>query len=227
MRRAVAPLIFGLTLIAATPAAFGGWAVISIESLPEYLVVGEPTTIGFTIRQHGQELMDDRSPRVIMGEKDGWFSRAPRAKAERRSGSAVYEASVTAREPGEVTITIDADYNRWTSTLLPIRVVAAGAVAAPLAAHERGRHLFVAKGCVTCHVKADDSFGEQRTIRVGPDLTNRSFEAEWLAQKLADPARFRAGTSGYTWMPNLGLEKAEIATLVSYLNNGTTTATAR
>ena len=41
---------------------------------------------------------------------------------------------------------------------------------------------------------------------------------DWLAQKLAEPERFRVGTGQESVMPALGLKDAEIAALVSYVN---------
>ena len=137
----------------------------------------------------------------------------------------MYEATITAEEPGSVAITIDTDFNRVRSTLLPIQVVAAGERPAPMALPDRGRHLFVAKGCVTCHRKTDDDFGDRLIVRVGPDLQDRTFDPDWLAQKLENPGQFRTGTNGYDRMPNLRLDAEEIAALVSYINAGAATAT--
>jgi hypothetical protein len=228
MRRATFPLVIGLILIAATPATFGGWAVISVQDLPEYLEVGKPATLAFAIRQHGVELMPDRSPSVILGtERAGWFSRGNRTAAERGERAGLYEATITPADTGELLITIDADFHGARTTLLPVRVVAAGAAAEPLPLPERGRHLFVAKGCVTCHVKADDQAMVGRSLNggVAPNLTGRRFDAEWLTAKLADPARNRVRFNDYVVMPNLGLAEKEIAALVRYLNERTEVAT--
>lgn len=228
MRRAIFPLVIGLILIAATPATFGGWAVISVQDLPEYLEVGAPATLAFGIRQHGVEPMGDRSPGVILGtERTGWFARGNRIAAKRGGRAGVYEATITPMDTGEVVITIDADYHSSRSALLPIRVVAAGQTAEPLPVAERGRHLFVAKGCVTCHVKADDHAMVGRSLQgsFAPNLTGRRFDAEWLTAKLADPARNRVRFNGYVVMPNLGLDEKEIAALVSYLNQREDVAT--
>ena len=47
-------LILLLALALAVPALAGGWAVVTLDSLPGPLTRGEPVTVGFTIRQHGQ-----------------------------------------------------------------------------------------------------------------------------------------------------------------------------
>lgn len=40
-------------LALAAPAFAGGWVVVTLDSLPENLVAGEPTKIGMMVRQHG------------------------------------------------------------------------------------------------------------------------------------------------------------------------------
>lgn len=230
MRRTLLPLSIAMVLIAATPAPFGGWVVISVQDLPEYLEVDESATLTFTLLQHGREPMSNRSPSVILGaEGTGWFSRADRVAARRARGAGSYEATITPRDTGELFVTIDADYNSARSMLLPIRVVAAGQEPDPRPLTERGRHLFVAKGCVTCHAKSDDRLMKGRTANPGlaPDLAGRVFDAEWLAAKLADPGQNRVRFNDYVEMPNLGLGNDEIAALVSYLRAPPGTAAAR
>lgn len=44
-----------LFLLAATPTLAGGWTVVTIDELPRQFRANEPTTLGFTVRQHGQQ----------------------------------------------------------------------------------------------------------------------------------------------------------------------------
>ena len=88
-------------------------------------------------------------------------------------------------------------------------------VPAPLADAERGRRLFVAKGCVTCHLHRAVN---ETSIAVGPELTGRRFAPEYLARFLADPAAVIPPPSGAFGMPNLRLKPAEIAALTAFLN---------
>ena len=114
---------------------------------------------------------------------------------------------------------IDADWFGSDVTLVPMPVVAKGEKPAPLATQDRGRQLFVAAGCVTCHVKTDDAkLGERKAISVGPVLTGRQFPVEWLVQKITDPASLRVGTGQSEMMPQLGLSQPEISALASYIN---------
>lgn len=221
MRHTLGLFAIGLLLIPATPAAFGGWTVITVQDLPEYLQVGRPTNLAFTIRQHGRTLMNDRSPTVTLKRAGaGWLSRGQTFAAARGQEGGEYVAVITPQDTGAVEITIDADWYTSHVTLLPIRVVARGQALASRAADQRGRDLFVAKGCVTCHVRSDDpQLGDYQSLSVGPELTGRQFPADWLAQKLADPARFRVGTGQQAVMPTLGLAEPEIAALVNYVNH--------
>jgi cytochrome c2 len=85
----------------------------------------------------------------------------------------------------------------------------------PLSEAEYGRRMFVALGCVTCHVhRAVGIKGE--LSRFGPDLTDRRFAADYLARFLADPS-IKQPTNGRQ-MPNLALREKDIAPLVAFIN---------
>ncbi len=220
MRNTLGMFALGLLLIPAAPAAFGGWAVITVQDLPEYLRVGEPTRLEFTIRQHGRTFMDDRSPLVTLKKAGaGWLSPKQRFPGVRTQHAGRYVAIVTPEDTGSVEITIDSDWGTSQVTLLPMPVVSPGQKPASPADPERGRQLFVAEGCITCHVKSDDpQLGEKKSLPVGPELTGRQFPMDWITQKLADPARLRVGTGQQAVMPNLGLSEREIVALASYVN---------
>jgi hypothetical protein len=121
-------------------------------------------------------------------------------------------------DPGEWTITVHSGFGRSRLSMLPIAVVPSGAPApARPSPAERGRRLFVAKGCVTCHVHREAPAGEAYVGPVGPELTDRRYGLEYLARFLADPgAQERA--SEERRMPNLGLDSAETAALVAFIN---------
>jgi mono/diheme cytochrome c family protein len=220
MRRALIFPSLSLLLIAATPTLFGGWAVITVHDLPEYLVAGRPTTLAFTIRQHGVEPMDGLSPTVTIRQKTDRRVRGVREVAARPAGaSGRYEAVLGPADTGRIELTIDANWHTARIALLPIPVLAQGATAAPLPAADFGRQLFIAKGCVSCHSKRDDRVMVARNeSSVGPDLTGRGFAADWLAAKLADPAKSRVRFNEHVLMPDLGLSEREIGALVAYVN---------
>jgi len=194
-------------------AALGGWATITVEDLPEHLVSGQPTTLTFTVRQHGIRLLDDLKPRIEATTATGG---SVQAAANPTGSSGRYAATFTLPSPGDWTITIQSGFGTSRSTLEPIAVIAPGAGSPqPLAAAVRGRQLFVAKGCGTCHQYRGVS---DHALAIGPDLTDRRFSSPYLARFLADPM----GTLGdrrttTAEMPNLHLSAAEIASLSAFL----------
>ena len=82
---------------------------------------------------------------------------------------------------------------------------------------ELGRQLFVAKGCITCHVNRKiANSSEYWTIDMGAtDLSNFSANPEVLFMRLKDPASVKSDTK----MPNLELRKEEIEALVAFINS--------
>jgi hypothetical protein len=82
---------------------------------------------------------------------------------------------------------------------------------------ELGRQLFVAKGCITCHVNNKvDQASEYWTIEMGAtNLTNFSASPEVLFIRLKDPASAKSDTQ----MPNLDLSKVEIEALIAFINS--------
>ena len=204
----------GLLLLPAITAFAGGWAAISVRDLPDHAVAGKPLTLTFSVLQHGVEPLGGLNARIEA--TGGVASAAATAKATPGSKVGEYTATLTLPEPGEWTITIHSGFGNSRVRLLPLTVIAPGTRPAVLAAGEQGRRLFVAKGCITCHVHPE-ARGTQ-SLSVGPDLTDRRFAADYLSQFLANPA-IRQSPSGNR-MPNLNLKAAEIAALVAFINGG-------
>ncbi len=198
-------------LMAATPALRGGWAILTVHELPEQLVAGTPTTLTFSLRQHGEHLMAGRAP-VVHIRSGGLLGERQRVEAERTRQPGVYRATFTPRGVGEAQVRVDTDFHGWTVDLLPIAVGTARG--------DRGRALFVAKGCIGCHTKSDDAtLADYAEMRVGPDLTGRSYPTAWLVQKVTDPASIREGRAATgTVMPQLEVTAAEAMEIARYLN---------
>ena len=78
-----------------------------------------------------------------------------------------------------------------------------------------GKALFVAKGCSGCHIHAGVTTGAGGPM-IGPILTDRREDPQFLRTWLVDPAAMRPGTT----MPNLGLDGDEIEALVAFLAQG-------
>jgi len=201
-----------LVPVVAAGGVAGGWATITLHELPESLTPGEPVQLEFTVRQHGVELMPGLQPRVTA--RSG--GREVVAEIERGRRSGTYAASFTPPATGDWTVDIHSGYHESAVTLLPITARRGGAqlVRQPLA--ERGRALFVAKGCQSCHLHGDVASSRRGS---GPDLTGRRFDAGWLARFLDDPS-IRPPANRNNVMPELELTPAEIAALVTFINNG-------
>lgn len=204
MTRKLFPLILPALLVVPAITAFGGWAVVTVDDLPDYMVAGQPVTFSYRVRQHGVTLLSGLRGRV---EAEGGPLEA-RATATPAREAGRYTATLTLPQPGEWTITIHSGFGNSKVKLEPVRAVNPGAPQRPLPEAERGRRLFAAKGCVTCH-----SGGA-----IGPDLAGRRYPPEYLTQFLADPARTRPQGSGTLRMPNLDLKQPEIAALVAFIN---------
>ena len=88
---------------------------------------------------------------------------------------------------------------------------------ASLSQVEYGRQLFIAKGCITCHVNTRAaSPSEYWTIEMGAtNLSNFSASPEILFIRLKDPSAAKSDTQ----MPNLELKKEEIEALVAFINS--------
>jgi len=211
-RRPYALLLPALLFLPPVAALMGGWATVTVDELPDFVDCGKPLTLTFMVRQHGVTPLKGVHP-TIEARSAGAVARAD-ARPGRVDGQ--YVAELALRDPGDWTITINSGWGTSKLTLLPIRAISSGspAPAAP-AEDERGRRLFVSKGCIGCHTRAEGNVPGGETI--GPVLTGKRWQAEFLRRFLADPAA-NATHSGAFRMPNLGLKQGEIAALVAFLN---------
>jgi mono/diheme cytochrome c family protein len=190
------------------PPHYGGWAVITVDDLPDYAVAGKPMTLSFVVRQHGYTRLPDLKGSVE-AKLDGAPSVSVRAVAGKEAGD--YHADLTLPKAGDWTITINSGFMESKTTLLPIRAIdQRDRAPATIASAERGKQLYIAKGCVTCH----------NQIKVGPDLSVKRFDAKYLALFLADPTKTVVVAGSNQRMPNLDLKQPEISALVAYVNQG-------
>jgi len=195
-------------LLPALMAHAGGWAVITVQDLPDYVEAGKQVDLSYMVRQHGHTPLDQLrgSIEATSGRLDATGTVAPRGQP------GLYAASITLPSAGEWSITIRSGFGNSNITLVPLTAVEHGAGRMPsLGDTERGHRLFVAKGCVTCH--------EQ--IGVGPSLTGKRFDVAYISGFIANPPSTPSRPGG-SLMPNLGLQQREIAWLVAYLNSDRT-----
>ena len=209
MTRRTSRFAFPVLLAVPLIAAYGGWAAITVEDLPDYGVVRQPLNLTFTVRQHGVTKLSNLEPRV---EARGVGTNAA-AVAMPGKEAGQYTARLVLPQAGEWTITIHSGFGPSKVTLVPMQVIEPTAQApAALAAADRGRRLFVAKGCLSCHMHGDVS--GSGVVAVGPDLTSRRLAPESLQRFLADPSMIGSANR----MPNLNLKQPEIAALIAFLN---------
>ncbi len=183
----------------------GGWAVVTVDQLPDYAEVGKPVTLTYMVRQHGVEPHGDLKGTIVA------TSGFQKARGTVVTGGRVgeYRASIVLPSAGDWSITIESGFPRANAKLVPLTTVPAGtSLTRTLSDAERGERLFAAKGCVMCHVQID----------VGPKLEGRRFDATYISGFLASPPRTPT-QPGRPAMPNMGLAPKEIASLVAYLNS--------
>lgn len=197
-------LVPALLILPALGAWMGGWAVTTVDELPDHVETGKPFTLSYKVRQHGVKLTSNLEGQVEarLGDRLVTARAAPAAHGG-------YAASITLPESGNWSIVIRNGFGDVKTKPFFLGAVVPGAPAAPLAEPVRGERLFVAKGCITCHVDID----------VGPKLSGRRFESQYLAQFLADPKPTANLKPNQSPMPNLGLRTAEISSLVAFLNS--------
>jgi cytochrome c2 len=221
MKAIKASALLALVLVPVLAFRFGGWAVITVDALPSYLVVGTPTPLGFVVRQHGVTPLGGLHPTVVM--RSGRTEVSVAATPGRLPGQ--YTANVTPPAAGEWTVRIISGFMNAENTLLPLRAIPPGTPAPrALADADVGHQLFAAKGCVTCHMRGEDGG------KMGPDLTVRRYATAAVSSFLADPESSPLSKSALpngVRMPKLNLSEREIVSLVAYLNSETVVGAVR
>jgi mono/diheme cytochrome c family protein len=212
MNRMLLGLSLAAFLAASTTISAGGWAVITLDTLPERIRAGEPITLGYTVRQHGVRLLDGLSGAIEASAG----SRRVAAAARSDGPAGHYVATLAMPEPGLWSLTIHSGFGgQGTLSLLPLEVLAPAAHPAAQASSARGHRLFVAKGCATCH-KIEGRASPAGAVH-GPPLVPRKFQADYLARILQNPAVLPPANFPFR-MPDLGLDPPEIDALVAFIN---------
>ena len=221
-KRSLKPFRIVVVLLA-TVAAFvaitghaGGWATITVADLPDHFVAGQPVNLSFTVRQHGVRLMDDLTPSLEA------VSGTEKVTASVTKAGANYQAKFTLPKPGAWAITIKSSFGPNDVTLLPMQAVASNAAVKSLSEAERGRRLYVAKGCLQCH--KNDNAGVNGRFPWASDLTSRHYTGNYLAQLLTNPEK-ALPSKDQARMPNLNLKPQEVAALTAFINAGKKTET--
>ena len=203
MPRAVLGLASIVALACVTVLDAGGWAVVTI-TVSDTVIVGQPVTVSYAVRQHGQRLVSD-----LQGHVEARFGgEVVRAPARSLPNPGHYSATLTLPRAGTWRLDVVSGFVDSTGRAA-VRAVQQGAGVPALTPVVKGGRLFVSKGCATCHVEGMAS--------AAPVLAASGYEPDYLAQFLRRPPAPR----GNEWrMPDLQLEETEIAALVAYVNAG-------
>jgi len=209
--------LIGLVMTS-VPAMAGGWAVVTLDTLPVKVVANQPLTIGFMVRQHGVTPMDGLKALLVF-QREG----------EQNNKALVFDA-MPAGSKGHYTATISlpaAGAWRWRIEAFNMlhnmpNLTAVSIAAQPTATSRRvalteqiqqGEDLFLAKGCATCHIHAAVVSKVEMTIDIGPNLTYRKLDPDYVRIWLKDPSKVKPTTK----MPNLNLGQTEIDALAAFL----------
>ncbi|MEZ4618006.1 MAG: c-type cytochrome [Caldilineaceae bacterium] len=89
-----------LLLIVGTPLHAGGWVVVTLDALPAQVYAGEAIQLGFSVRQHGQTLVNlgDPGPAVVAHQTQ--TGERVEAVATQTSFTGYYTATLTLPTPG-------------------------------------------------------------------------------------------------------------------------------
>jgi hypothetical protein len=212
-QRTTLTLLFALALPAVV-AFVGGWATISVEDLPDHLVASQPTILTFTVRQHGVSPLSDLTPRVIAVNA----KQRLQVVAKPTSTKGQYQASLVIPGEGTWAITVESGFGPSKLALAPMTALSMSAAAAtPLEAAERGRRVFIARGCSMCHEHAGARAGEKALDVAAPELTGRTYPLAMLSRQVTDPAGAAAFLKREGKMPPQSLRPTEIAAIAEFL----------
>ena len=123
-------LALALLLLAAGAAEAGGWAVLTLEQMPDHVTSGEPFTIGFAIRQHGKTPSTGLTPVITAVHPQ--TDESLKFTAQETADPGRYTAVLTLPHAGEWTWQID---GFGVHPLPPLSVQAPTAVAPRLPAY--------------------------------------------------------------------------------------------
>jgi cytochrome c2 len=277
-------LLIGALMV--LPVMAGGWAVVTLETLPADVVAETPFMVEFTVRQHGQSLTGGLTPQMTAVHLETGESVTVQAEAGKQTG--YYSAAITLPSSGQWRWHINAfgaDQPMPDITVQPVAVsspapaapvrwplpavatagwaaaagcflvwwrtrrrmvLALGLITAVIGAAalvsliqqpaetavaqsapeimplvEQGEALFVAKGCVMCHLNEKSVALE--APHIGPDLTHYQGDPEFLRTWLTDPSTMKKSTQ----MPDLQLSDGEIEALIAFLTAETAVSTSQ
>src|SRR5215213_8884921 len=94
-------LLVAAISIPAVAFTFGGWAVTTVENVPEYAVAGKPFELTYTVRQHGKTLLTG-----LAGTVTATSGSETKIFGALGVGEGMYRSTITIPKPGEWDLTI-------------------------------------------------------------------------------------------------------------------------
>ena len=201
--------------------AVGGWAVITIANPPDDLQAGATYRLEYVVRQHGRDPLGGLQGSVQV-QAPGASGLSVTSSPGTRKGS--YVATLKVPDADQMSLKVSSGFSGggWGDLTVPsIPIVRSGKARPAITLEERGRRLFVAKGCGTCHVNGEvPEFAQANRVMdgVAPELTGRRLEAAYVRQRLTNPSSLPQIGSGPVRMPNLELASGEVDALVAMLS---------
>lgn len=214
MRRLILGTCVSMLVVLAAGFTFGGWAVVSVTDIPDVWIAGKPVQLTWEVRQHAVTPLYGLNPKLEA--RSGSRTVEGTTSEFNENGQRGYRGAITFPTSGEWQVTIYSGFGRSKAILVPWGVVDSRTKGVPgFTEAERGRRMFAASGCVTCHMHNEVGIkGELSDF--GPDLTVRRFPASYLANFLANPS-IKPPTNGKQ-MPNPHLRAKDIAPLIAFIN---------
>lgn len=201
--------VLSLVLLPTVALDAGGWAVITVVRTPEIVAAGQPVTVTYAARQHGQKLLNGLHGRIVARLGNTVVESATTALSE----DGHYAGTLTLPQTGSWTLDIESGFHGSTGRAVLV-AIRPGASAPAFSREIRGQRLFVSKGCARCHLESWSS---------APRLNPTGYETNYLARFLASPPK----PTGDEWrMPNLDLTSDEITSLVAFINSAAAAANA-
>ncbi len=115
-------IVVGLALAMARLDA-GGWAVVTLKDVPEYMVAGKSVSLTYAVRQHGVHLTPGLSGWIEARDARGGIVKAIATPA---SDTGYYLAKLTLPTPGDWIVTVVSGFMDSKSGPVAMRVVAGG-----------------------------------------------------------------------------------------------------
>ncbi len=206
----------------AQTARAGGWALNTIDTMPDVIVEGETVRIELSVRQHGVFLTDEIRPELVFTGKNRASLKVVAHPTHRHGHfvasvtfprAGVWQWEVTSLQPQKMPDVVVLSMQQARIERLRLR-------------HERttkrgqvawGKALFVSKGCNLCHGHAgipdSGEFTYSFAVNEAPDLSQPNWTADYLRVWLANPRRVKPQSR----MPVLALKPGEIDALAEFL----------